>query len=269
MEDQYGSRSLDVMSGVRDNAALPTQGRGTQATFSIKSVALPGVLDENGMPKVSVKEFVTLHIAGDRKSSMIHQLKPAYRDVFLAERGLTEAYRRWKSARVDGSQYVGEGMPLEQWAAVTREQVEVMRYHRIFTVQQLADAHDGAIANLGMGFTELRTVAKKWLESAQTTGASAMMRREVDNLATENAELQKRLEQMAAEMTAMKRLSANPVSDSPAIAGTVAPNEPPHVPPAVNRVRVNRTPEPATKVVDTGVDTPPAGFGADAGADQE
>lgn len=263
MEHQYGSRGIDVMGGARESAVLPTQGRGTQATFSSETVAIPGVLDEEGKPVVKTKEYVTLHIAGDRKSSMTHQIKPAYRDQFLRERGLEDAYRRWKEAATT-TEYVGEGMPLTQWAAVTREQVEILRYNRFHTVEQLADAHDGAIQNLGMGFTELREVAKRWVQQAKTTGTETMMRREIDMMATENAELQKRMKQMAADMEAMRRATQKQGSATQEAAP--APNAPPE-PPAVKRVRVDREPEPSPAVVDSGAETLPSGFGADAGAD--
>lgn len=269
MDNQYGARGLDVMSGVRDSAALPTQGRGTQATFSTQTKTIPGVLDKHGRPMVVTSEYVTMYIAGDRKSSMVHRLKPEYRDAFLRERGLEDAYARWKTAQDVGAEFVGEGMPLTQWAAVTREQVEIMRFHRIFTVEQLADAHDGAIANLGMGFTELREVARKWIEQSRTTGANTMIRREVDNLASENAELQKRLAQMQAEMNAMKKL-AKPANDGQENPGANSPQSNyPLEPPSVKRVRVDREPEPVSAVVDSGVERLPSGFGADAGADLE
>jgi hypothetical protein len=265
MENQYGSRGLDVMSGVRANASLPTQGRGTQATFHSETKATPGVLDEEGRPVVRTREYVTFYIAGDRKSSMVHEIKPVYRDAFLREYNIEDAYKRWKDANTN-VEFVGEGMPMAHWAAVTREQVEILRFHKIFTVEQLAQAHDGAVQNLGMGFTELREVARKWVEQARTTGTETMVRRELDNMTMENAELQKRMKQMQADMIAMQRAQQKQDAGKDEVSATSAPGAPPE-PPAVQRVRVEREPKPSPAVVDSGAETLPSGFGADAGAE--
>jgi|AntRauTorcE11897_2_1112592.scaffolds.fasta_scaffold08696_3 vacuolar-type H+-ATPase subunit H len=76
-----------------------------------------------------------------------------------------EHFRKYE-ARED--QDVVEGTLLEEWAGITRSQVEELRYMHIRTVEQLATVSDSNAQNV-MGINFLKTKAKKYLEDASKT----------------------------------------------------------------------------------------------------
>jgi hypothetical protein len=81
----------------------------------------------------------------------------------MDKRRFPEHYRKYQ-AREDQEEI--EGTLLEDWPAVTRSQVEELKYLNIRTVEQLATAADVNIQNL-MGVGVLKNKAAKYLETAK------------------------------------------------------------------------------------------------------
>lgn len=82
-----------------------------------------------------------------------------------------EHYRKFE-ARV--SQEPEGGTPLDEWPAVTRSQVEELRFYNVLSVEQLAGMSDSNAQNF-RGINSLRTKAKAFLEfSKENAGAEAL-----------------------------------------------------------------------------------------------
>jgi hypothetical protein len=88
------------------------------------------------------------------------------------------------------------GTPLKEWAAVGRADVEMLNYHGVKTVEQLAGMSDSNLQNLGPGKIRLRQQAKDFLEQAKGNAPAAALR----------AELEKRDGQIAVLMQAVQKL---------------------------------------------------------------
>ena len=86
-----------------------------------------------------------------------------------------------------------EGTPLEQWPQITRSLLKECKYFEIHTVEALSNISDSHVAKLGMGFGELRTKAKAWLEAAAGTA-------QITAQAAENAQLKQMLADLQAQI---------------------------------------------------------------------
>jgi hypothetical protein len=94
-----------------------------------------------------------------------------------------------------------QGVPLETWAMerpgeVTEGHLEILRTQKFQTVEQLALASDGQLQGLGMGGIGLRTKAGAYLQ----TRAMSAPAPDVTDLKAKNADLERRLEAMQAQI---------------------------------------------------------------------
>lgn len=113
------------------------------------------------------------------------------------------------------------GTPIEQWALLRPSQVQELKAIQFFTVEQIANAPDGNLQNIGMiagmGWNALRDKARQYLHSAQMQANAAEQEAKekalTDALAAEKAareESEKRHTQEMAEMKALLQSLANP-----------------------------------------------------------
>lgn len=86
----------------------------------------------------------------------------------LTEKRFAERLKRWRANR-DNHEAV-EGFRLEEWAAITRSEAENLKYHKIFTVEQLAETPDGNLQGM-MGGMGLKQKAQAWIEENHGTDA--------------------------------------------------------------------------------------------------
>lgn len=110
-----------------------------------------------GRPIYEDVEFVEIIIPGNRG---------AVHDTMVRE----EHRQRWPqhyAAFKAGQDAPQEGTPLEEWPAISRSQVEELRYFHIRTVEQLAGLGDDALSRaIPMGGYPLREKAQRFLEHA-------------------------------------------------------------------------------------------------------
>lgn len=124
------------------------------------------------------KEFVEILVPGDRKTVVDTLIKEEHR-------------RRWPreyAAFKAGLETPVDGTPLEEWASITRSQVEELRFGHIRTVEQLAGLPDASLNNtVPMGGYPLREKAQRWLEAqkgnSQTEALAAESARKDDIIA--------------------------------------------------------------------------------------
>jgi hypothetical protein len=144
-------------------------------------------------------EFVRFNIAGSKSA-------PEQRVVPWIERDYAAAYNAWK----DGRSEAPVGTPLENWSALTPEQVRVLKSKNIFTVEAMADVPDGSISSLMGGPTLKKQAARfveaqrnaKVLEQAEVREAQTV--HVVNGLAAQLAEMEARMQAMADENARLK-----------------------------------------------------------------
>lgn len=73
------------------------------------------------------------------------------------------AYGQWK----DGQTVTPMGFPIKHWPMVTRAQAENLALARVYSVEELAEASEEVLSNLGLGGRALKERAKAWLESSK------------------------------------------------------------------------------------------------------
>lgn len=89
-----------------------------------------------------------------------------------------------------GDQDLASGMPLSEWAQISRSQVEELTFYKIRTVEQLAAVADGNLQNM-MGAVVLKQKAKAYLERSTSN----------DELAAQLKKAQAQINQLLAAQT--------------------------------------------------------------------
>ena len=72
-----------------------------------------------------------------------------------------------------GNVQLGTGLPLQEWAPLSRSQVLELKANHIHTVEQLSEIPDSGLEKLGMGAHDLREKAKRFVAQAES---SALLR---------------------------------------------------------------------------------------------
>jgi len=97
---------------------------------------------------------------------------------------------QWEAMNKEGDGIVG--FRLEEWPQITRSQVEMLKYQRIHTVEQLAETSDGNLQTI-MGGMGLKQQARDYLEKANGTEAQLQkMAARIAELEAATAEAPKR-----------------------------------------------------------------------------
>jgi hypothetical protein len=150
-------------------------------------------------------EFVKIAIPGDRNSLFFQPAEDSHRRRF------PQAYAAYKAReKRDGI----EGMPIEQWAPVSRSVALNLKAMHVHTVEALAAVHEGYIDKIGTNGRELREKAKAWLADAKS-GAAAQQ------LAAEKQGLQDQLAALQAQIVALQQNSGKPAQAPAPVAPVV------------------------------------------------
>lgn len=157
--------------------------------------------EQEGRPCFDDVVFVSIIAPGDQNNKVD---RPAH------EGDKQRFPRQWANFERGDSEKI-DGMPIEEWAAITRSQAEELKYAGVRTVEQLCAASDGQMQKI-MGGVSLRERAKAFLADAKK-GAEAQ------RIAAENQELRDRISMLEAQIKqigALQKPSADqPVSDIP------------------------------------------------------
>jgi hypothetical protein len=165
--------------------------------FYVKAVQNNFKSERDGKPVFEDQRYVEVHIPGDRKTVVDRPVKPEDRERWPREYAAFEA----------GLETPLEGLPLEEWAGITRSQVEELRFAHVRTVEQLAALPDDALnRSVSMGGFKLREAAIRHL--AQAAEAAPMER-----LAAESAEKDAKMALMQDQMNALQEQVAKLLGD--------------------------------------------------------
>lgn len=162
--------------------------------FFDKPIQDQAASDEAGRPIFKEKPHIEIRIAGDRDV----RIKPANE---MHQQRFPKQWAAYQTRATEGEEL--EGTLMEHWPAVTRSQVEELRFMGVRTVEQLVAMPD-ANAQGFMGINVLRERAKKYLEaSADQAAADRMIAME-----RRNEELTAALEEMSARLDAAEKPKA-------------------------------------------------------------
>lgn len=172
---------LEREAGMTENVPPVAVGFGLQPHLNNKKTK------QMGYKVYEDRVYVKIAVPGDKNSLVFQPASEAHKQRFP---------KAWAAFQAS-EHVVREGLPIDHWAPITRSMALTLRSLHIYTVEALAQVHDGLIDKLGASGRDLRSKAQSWLKDAQT-GA------ERDRLASEKSELQGQIASLQAQMQAMQ-----------------------------------------------------------------
>ena len=151
---------------------------------------------EAGRPIFADREYVAIQVRGERD----RMDRPANDSDRRRFRRQYEAFRSGNAEAVSGT-------PLSEWPAVSRSQVEELRYFKVCTVEQLAAMSDSALQNVGP-LMALRQKARDWMAAAAGNAPVEKMRAELSERDARIAALEMQLKEVVAETKRGRRQQA-------------------------------------------------------------
>lgn len=155
------------------------------------AVEIPYKKTVTGKPHFEDRDYIRFYIPGGREVF----------DCEVTEEHKIQYPRHWAQYQAKRAQ-VGDGIPLEQWPAISKAEIANLKINQIHTVEQLADVSDLHCSNLGMGFQTLKRKAIAYLAAAKDNAP-------IEKLTAENASLKDELaavkEQLADLMTRLPK----------------------------------------------------------------
>lgn len=156
---------------------------GVFVQFYSDAVELKAESEKQGRPIFKDMPHIRKMIPGDASTIIERVAKQHDMQQFPRE------WEQFQRQQVTGM----TGTPLEQWPQITRAQVKEAKYFEVHTVEQMAELSDLSCQKMGMGFQDLRSKAKAYLEAAKGTAAQTAQ-------AAENQRLQDEIEALKAQL---------------------------------------------------------------------
>lgn len=104
------------------------------------------------------------------------------------------------------------GTSIKNWSVLSPAQIETLTRLRILTIEDIAAANEETIARIGMGARALKDKAVAWLQS--TNSQVIDMKKEVDDLKKQNADLS---EKLGAAIAALEKIAAQEASQKKSV----------------------------------------------------
>lgn len=165
--------------------------------FVREPVMHPGKSREAGRAVYEERDFIRIHVPGDKTSVIYRQVTEQDAQRFA------DRYAKWKAGQAEAV----SGTPLSALPGMTPAKVEEYRFFKLTTVEQLADAND----NLGqkfMGFHSDKQRAKAFLEVAANNAPIERMNSELQKRDAEIENLRTMVEALQAQAKPSKRALA-------------------------------------------------------------
>lgn len=170
---------------------------GVFVQFYSDAVELKAESEKQGRPIFKDMPHIRKMIPGDASTIIERVAKPHDMQQFPRE------WEQFQRQQVTGM----TGTPLEQWPQITRAQVKEAKYFEVHTVEQMAELSDLSCQKMGMGFQDLRSKAKAYLEAAKGTAAQTAQ-------AAENQRLQNEIEALKAQLQDIAPKRGRPKTES-------------------------------------------------------
>jgi hypothetical protein len=149
---------------------------------------------EQGRPIFDDLEYVKIIVPGDKQNEVHRPANDADRRMYRNQ------YAAFKAGNADAQ----SGTPLTEWPAITRAQVEELRYFKVHTVEQLGNLSDASIMNIGP-IRALVSKAKDYLERAAGNAPMEKMRAELSQRDNELAALKQALKEQGDKLDQITR----------------------------------------------------------------
>lgn len=165
--------------------------------FSRAPVMHPGKSREAGRAVYEERDFIRIHVPGDKTSVVYRQVTEMDAQRFA------DRYAKWKAGQAEAV----VGTPLSALPGMTPSKVEEYRFFKLTTVEQLADANDN-LAQKFMGFHADKARAKAFLEVAANNAPIERMNSELQKRDAEIENLRTMVEALQAQAKPAKRALA-------------------------------------------------------------
>ena len=149
---------------------------------------------KEGRPIFKEVEHIKIMQPGNKESIILRPVTEIDKNRFRKQ------YENWKA----GHKELVEGTPLEQWPAVTRAQVEELKFFNVRTVEQLADMSD-AHAQKFMGVNTLRRLAREYIKKGKAGAMSTQMIEALKAKDNQIAALQEALNSLQGQVAELKK----------------------------------------------------------------
>lgn len=157
--------------------------------------------DREGRPIFNDTNMVEIRVRGSR-SDVVH--KPV--DAQIKQR-FRDAWRAYEQ----GEELMESGTPLEQWGAMTRSQVEEMKYFGFRTVEHIANARDDLTSKFP-GLLALKQRATAYMELAKGEAPILTLQKQLEDEKAARAASEAQVADLARRMTEME--SGKPKGDA-------------------------------------------------------
>jgi hypothetical protein len=152
---------------------------GLYVKFYIEAVKDEEKTIEEGRPIFVDREYIKIIPVGDKNTVVCRPVKTNW------DGGTPPDSERWANlyAAFKNQQIqVTEGTPLNEWAILSKSQVEMMKAANVHTVEQLTQVSDNNLNNLGMGARVLRDKAIAFLQQAKDGSSLNKYQEEIELL---------------------------------------------------------------------------------------
>jgi hypothetical protein len=112
-----------------------------------------------------------------------------------------QAYKEAYKAFLEGQEAPVNGTPIRNWSMARPAEVKILDHVGIKTVEDLAEANEEVMQNIGMGALSLRNRARDFVQAQATTGPLVL---QMDALRVENSQLKADLDVLRGEMKTLQ-----------------------------------------------------------------
>jgi len=153
---------------------------------------------QEGRPIYEDREYIEITVPGNRDMVVCRPATDIERERFP---------RHYAAFRNKAAQ-PNDGTPLNIWPALTKAQVEEMKFFNVHTVEQLAGMSDEQSQKF-MGIQNLRTRARAFLEESGKSAAAEKLSSELakrdEEISALKAQMEEILKERAAERVSVKK----------------------------------------------------------------
>ena len=180
-----------------DHQVFDSRARESDKALAVRFFTMP-VKDEEsstreGRPIFKDTTMVDIRTRGAR-NEVVH--KPV--DAVIKAR-FSDAWRAYEQ----GEKLLESGTPLAEWPAMSKSQVEEMKYFGFFTVEHIANARDDLLHKFP-GLLSLKQRATAFLELASGSAPIERLQSELEKERRANQALQAQMADLAARMAKME-----------------------------------------------------------------
>lgn len=161
--------------------------------FYAKQVIVPFKSEESGRPVYRQADYVRVDFPGEHDT--------IDREATTADK---RRYAKHWEAYQSGRMELPDGTPLASLFPANPEIVDELRFHKVFTIEQLGGMSDTALQNIPMGGTEWHARAKRFLDMTRDAGRMGQIERRQRDLDAQVTKANEDNDALRARLAAME-----------------------------------------------------------------